>query len=350
MQPERISDIDYSKCAEHAFALMRTHHVEPLPEHYAVWFHYVQGKNPGLVTEVDNIIRNGLTFTGEVSSYLYNKFIVPDTQNKAVDDAASSSEKVLIEVLKVINAFSDETQSYNKSVDGYLGRISEQFENNNIKTVVKELIGATAKLKESGKKLTAKLEESTNEINALKKDLEHVTMESQRDFLTGAFNRKTFEKYADEQLIQAKQTGASACLMMIDIDHFKRFNDRFGHLIGDEVLKTVARTLISSLKGQDMVARFGGEEFVVILPSTPIEGAFKVAETIRNTIATKQLKRKDTGESFGVITVSMGISAYHGESDSLLTLIKRADEAMYESKKNGRNQVTREVWPLVISS
>jgi diguanylate cyclase len=242
----------------------------------------------------------------------------------------------------VINNFSDETQSYNKSVDSYLNSISAKFDDQNIKSVVKNLIQSTMTLKESGKKLSQKLEESTNEIATLKKDLEQVTVESQRDFLTGAFNRKTFEKYADEQLAAAKQVGGAVCLLMIDIDHFKRFNDRYGHLIGDEVLKTVAKTLINSLKGQDMVARFGGEEFVVILPQTPIEGAKKIAEMVRTTIATKELKRKDTGESYGAITVSMGISLFKPEVDNLLTMIKRADEALYESKKNGRNRVTVE--------
>jgi diguanylate cyclase len=143
-------------------------------------------------------------------------------------------------------------------------------------------------------------------------------------------------------MIVAKETQGELCLLMIDIDHFKKFNDRFGHLIGDEVLKTVAKTLINTLKGQDMVARFGGEEFVVILPTTKIEGAMIVAESIRSAIASKELKRKDTGESFGVITISMGVARFRHDSDTLPLLMKRADDALYESKKNGRNRVTRE--------
>ena len=252
------------------------------------------------------------------------------------------SEKALIEVLKVIGEFSTETDSYNKSVDEYLESISQKFDDQSVKTIVKNLISSTVILKESGKRLSHKLEESTNEITSLKKDLQQVTAESQRDFLTGVFNRKTFEKYADEQMLTAGHAGSEICLLMIDIDHFKRFNDRFGHLLGDEVLKIVAKTLTNILKGQDMVARFGGEEFIVILPATPIEGAMKVAEAIRSTIATKELKRKDTGETFGSITVSMGVSRFRYDSDTLPLLIKRADDALYESKNNGRNRVTAE--------
>ena len=247
-----------------------------------------------------------------------------------------------MDVLKIIQEFSDETKSYNKGVDDYLEHISHKFEDANIKLIVRDLISATVNLKESGRKISKKLDETTNEINELKKDLQQVTVESQRDFLTGVFNRKTFEHLVDEQMALSKEHKTELCLLMIDIDHFKRFNDRFGHLLGDEVLKTVARTLISVLKGRDVVARFGGEEFIVILPETPLEGAMKVAETIRSTIATKELKRKDTGETFGRITVSMGVARFRPDTDTLPIMIKRADDALYVSKNGGRNRVSAE--------
>ena len=328
--------------AEQALALMQQHHIEPIPENYTIWFHYSQGKNADLIREIDNLIQNGLGFSQEISSYLHNKFIMPSASQKIIDDTAANSGQVLMDVLHIISEFGNETHEYNKNVDGYLQKISLQFEDQNIRSVIGELVKSTAHLRESGKKLSKKLEESAHEIVTLKKDLEQVVVESQRDFLTGAYNRKTFEKYADEQIPLAKQSGQELCLFMIDIDHFKRFNDRFGHLLGDEVLKTVARTLINILKGQDMVARFGGEEFIVILPATPMEGAVKVAEAIRSTIATRELKRKDNGETFGTITVSLGIARLHHETDTLPLLIKRADKAMYVSKENGRNRATCE--------
>jgi diguanylate cyclase len=197
-------------------------------------------------------------------------------------------------------------------------------------------------MKQRGEKISQKLEESTKEITELKKDLQQVTIESQRDFLTGVFNRKAFEQYVDTQIALAKEKHTELCLLILDIDHFKQFNDRFGHLIGDEVLKIVARSLTDILKGRDVVARFGGEEFIVILPETPIEGAMKVANMIRTAIADRQLKRKDTGKSYGTITVSAGVARFRPETDTLPVLIKRADDAMYVSKRNGRNRVTCE--------
>lgn len=321
---------------------MGTYEIVPTPENYAVWFHYAQGKNLELVTEIQKMIKSGVKFTQAGCDYLYNKYIISHRNQKVLDDTSIAAQKVLQEVLRVVGDFSGEQQNYNKDVDGYIDNISKEINNDSIRDVVKGIVAATTNLKKSGERISQKLEESKKEINSLKKNLQQVTIEAQRDFLTGAFNRKTFEKLFDEHMLRMKEKPSELCLIMIDIDHFKRFNDKFGHLMGDEVLKTVSRTLSESLKGRDIVARFGGEEFVVVLPDTPIEGALKVADMIRHAIADKELKRKDTGETFGVITVSMGVARYRPQVDTLPTLIKRADDALYQAKFQGRNRVVRE--------
>jgi diguanylate cyclase len=328
--------------AKQSLAFMEQHAVVPTPENYAVWFHYVVAKNKELVHEINHVLSNKLKFTNDVCSYLYNKYIVVNRNQKVLDDAAISAQKVLLEVLRVVNDFSGTTENYNKGVDQYIDRISAHVgdDSANVKSIVKELVEATVSLKQSGESIQKKLTESTQEINTLRKDLQQVTIEAQRDFLTGVFNRKTFEKVFDEMAIRLKESHKDMCLLMLDIDHFKRFNDKFGHLLGDEVLKIVARALTDVLKGRDIVARFGGEEFVVILPDTPIDGAMKVAEVIRKTIADKELKRKDTGENYGSLTVSIGVARLR-QSDTLPTLLKRADDALYQSKDMGRNRVTR---------
>lgn len=338
--PDPLND---DTTAKMAFTLLQKHRITPIPENYAVWFHYALGQNKELVHEVDNIIKNRMTFTQETCSYLHHKFILGNRNQKVLDDAAISAQKVLVQVLTAINSFSSETQTYSKDVDTYLDDISHKFEDPDLKGVVKSLIEATTNMKKRGEEINERLEVSTQEITTLKKNLQKVTIEAQRDFLTGVFNRKTFEKMIDEQIIAVKEHPSDLCLLMVDIDHFKQFNDKFGHLLGDEVLKTVARTLTDTLKGRDIVARFGGEEFVVILPDTPMDGAMKVAEMIRSAIAGKELKRRDTGESFGSITVSIGVAHYRPAADTLPTLIKRADDAMYYSKHTGRNKVTHEL-------
>jgi len=336
------TDSENEKISQTALALMQQHRVSPVPENYAVWFHYAMGKNKDLLREVDKVVQNSLPFTIETGAYLYNKYIIGHKDSKTVDETAGHAHKVLLEVLKVMNDFSGETKNYNKGVDQYIDQISQVAGGGDIKDIVKQLLSATANLKQSGEKISQKLEDSKHEIDNLKKNLQQVTVEAQRDFLTGVFNRKTFEKLIDEQIMIANEKHTELCLFMIDIDHFKQFNDKFGHLLGDEVLKTVARTLTYTLKGRDVVARFGGEEFIVMLPDTPVNGAMKVADEVRRSIASKELKRKDTGENFGRITVSIGVSRFRPDNDTLPTLIKRADEALYQSKHTGRNRVTFE--------
>jgi diguanylate cyclase len=126
---------------------------------------------------------------------------------------------------------------------------------------------------------------------------------------------------------------------MADIDHFKKINDTHGHLVGDNVIRMVAGTLKNSVKGRDDVARIGGEEFAVILPDTPIDGALKLAEDMRVTFDKFDLKKKNSGESLGKVTLSFGVTKYQF-GESVETFINRADEALYKSKNTGRNKVS----------
>lgn len=321
---------------------MARHHVSPTPDHYALWYKYAQGNDKELVREIDNAIQHNIPFTREACASLHKSFVqTAERQQKKVDDATSNAQKVLAEMLSVAMGLSGETQSYNKNLDHYMDQISDLGEGDT-KHILKNLFAATATLKQSSEGISQKLDESTKEIEILRKSLEQVTSESQRDHLTGAYNRKAFENMFEEQRNLAIDNKTDLCLLMIDIDHFKRFNDTFGHLLGDEVLKIVARALINTLKGRDVVARFGGEEFVVMLPETQLESAMRVAEIIRNNIASKELKQKNTGENYGSITVSIGVALLRPDSDTLASVIKRADDALYRSKHAGRNCVTQE--------
>jgi diguanylate cyclase (GGDEF)-like protein len=159
-----------------------------------------------------------------------------------------------------------------------------------------------------------------------------------RDPLTGLFNRRYMEETLALEIARAMRSGNPLCLIMCDIDHFKRFNDEFGHDAGDAVLQTVAAELRSRFREGDVVCRFGGEEFTVIAPSTSTEAIASRAEFVRQTIS--EVAVQQGGRTLGSITMSFGIAAWESGMDREgISLIKSADVALYDAKQQGRNRV-----------
>jgi diguanylate cyclase (GGDEF)-like protein len=154
------------------------------------------------------------------------------------------------------------------------------------------------------------------------------------DGLTGIYNRRGFETRIIETLAAAGRNGLGLSLLIIDIDHFKRLNDEFGHLLGDEVLRQVAKVFTQQLRKNDVVCRYGGEEFAILLPETTTERAQAVAEKLRRVVADHQFP--------GVprpVTISLGIADCPTHAASRDELVRAADEALYAAKQNGRNRV-----------
>jgi len=156
------------------------------------------------------------------------------------------------------------------------------------------------------------------------------------DPLTGLYNRRVFMEMAEKELAKAKRYGYNFSILMLDIDNFKRINDTYGHDVGDLVLKKIAEILRRNVRGADVVARFGGEEFIVMLSNANLNGAVKKAEQLRRLIEQTPVELP-SGEKLRV-TVSIGVSTYRGQ-ESLEELIKEADIALYEAKRNGKNRV-----------
>ena len=157
------------------------------------------------------------------------------------------------------------------------------------------------------------------------------------DDLTGLENRRRFERIAELELLHAQLTGGTLSLLLFDVDHFKRVNDTYGHDRGDQVLQVIARIAREQTRENDLLARFGGEEFVVLLPDTPVDEAAMFAERLRNAVAGGRIALPD-GELLG-FTVSVGVSSFGEHANDLTTIIKAADDALYRAKHMGRNCV-----------
>ncbi len=178
-------------------------------------------------------------------------------------------------------------------------------------------------------KLKKELDKATSNAKELEKELNV-------DQLTGAFNRRAYEKRIQEEMERFKRYGTTFSLLMIDADKFKDINDKYGHAIGDKCLKEIIKRTIPQLRASDMLARWGGEEFVVIMPETPLAGAGEAAEKIRQTIEKIEFVYK---EETVKVTVSIGVSEVENTDETEQKVFERADIALYQAKKNGRNQV-----------
>ena len=157
------------------------------------------------------------------------------------------------------------------------------------------------------------------------------------DSLTGLYNRRYGMRHLERVARQCKETGTDAAAIMIDVDHFKTVNDAFGHLVGDQILKEVAATLRASLRGEDLVTRIGGEEFLAILPEASVEQARIIAERLRSGIETLQLPNGHGGHVS--VTLSLGVTMLSGANHNIEEILKSVDRALYTAKATGRNSV-----------
>ena len=189
--------------------------------------------------------------------------------------------------------------------------------------------------------LEKRLASTSDEVVQLRKEIEISRREASTDGLTGLANRKLFDLTMRETASHAMESGDSLCLLMLDIDFFKKFNDNYGHQTGDKVLKLLALVLTESIKTHDVAARYGGEEFVVVMPGSDLDDALVVGELIRDRIAKKNIVNRTTGKKLGGTTPSVGAAIYV-PGEALTDFIERADIALYTAKQTGRNRVVSE--------
>lgn len=203
-----------------------------------------------------------------------------------------------------------------------------------INLLVDEFNRMTSRLKESHQCLEKKVEERTRELNELNMILRDCSI---KDGLTGLYNHKHFYERLEEEIKKARRYNRPFSLIMADIDYFKNYNDTHGHSTGDTLLRQVASTMKKSVRTQDIVARYGGDEFSIILPETGKDGALILAERIRLSI--KQLFPLNGTQDSGSLRISLGVATHPDDAGDLATMVEKADSALYLAKKMGRNRV-----------
>ena len=312
--------------------------ISPTAEHYMIWYRDAAGDYPDLSHRLRQLVAHGQAFTDELCTQLYERFFGADQRAKAVEKTCSQLEATMDRVLLQIAGASDRSNRYGDSLSMFQDHLAQCPELHEMRRLAEDVLRETQQMHEATVELKSILADSTKEIAQLSEDLAAKSREAETDGLTGIANRRRLETVFASAAEEARETQEPMCLLLVDIDHFKEFNDAHGHLIGDQVLKIVAKTLTQCIKGGDLAARYGGEEFAFILPRTDLDGAIAIANHIRETIARSRVRLKTNGQDLGHITLSGGCALYK-PGDSFSDIVERADAALYKAKRAGRNQI-----------
>ncbi len=312
--------------------------VAPTPENFTVWYHYFAGTYPDLRHTLDILLRNKQSFTGQRNAEIHAKFFPNQAEQGEVIEASQELGAQIDRVLDYLKDAGGSASDYGRTLALISSRIEETTGSEDLKKTVSGILVATRQMEARNETLEQQLSASSQEVDKLRGDLEAMRHEAQTDALTGIANRKVFDAALQTATAEAAETGDEMSLLMIDIDHFKKFNDTYGHQVGDQVLKVLAQVLVGSVKGQDTAARYGGEEFGIILPATPLRAAKIVGDTIRRKVAGKTLINRKTGEKLGKLSVSIGVGRFEpGEAPG--NLVARADACLYAAKRRGRDRL-----------
>lgn len=237
-----------------------------------------------------------------------------------------------------VGAAEVDTRTYGDKLEDFSDRLDQQGNGPTFGSLVSSMLKETRAMQQRNQSLEDRLAETTAEVQQLREHFEQARREALSDSLTGLANRKNFEQTLTLFAKAAVDNHEPLALMLLDIDHFKLFNDRHGHQTGDTVLQLVARTLSDNVKGQDLAARYGGEEFALLLPRTRADQAVKLGDNIRTLIAARKLVKRNSGDELGRITISAGVAEYR-PGEALSAFVQRADAALYGAKRQGRNRV-----------
>ncbi|MDO9354223.1 MAG: GGDEF domain-containing protein [Solirubrobacteraceae bacterium] len=308
------------------------------PVTFTLWYEYAAGINPPLHAAIEQLLRDQVNLGDELVAQLYEAHVVP-TDAAAVQKVGGELQKVM----RGIAASAAHTGERAGLFGAQLDDLSLALRSNDVATLTPQLDEAragTAEMRHSADALQQQVSAGQNEIARLRTDLDRARGEALIDPLTGILNRKGFDQRIAALLQEAPAGSDAHCLVLLDIDHFKKVNDAHGHVMGDRVLQGIGEILRQSVAGSPhAVARYGGEEFAIVLAHSRVADAQRLAEQVRQRAKAMKIRNRNTQEVLFTVTLSGGVTALCAGDDAQ-TLVARADAALYESKHGGRDRVS----------
>lgn len=322
-----------------ALAQIGQHEAAANPTTYAVWYEHASGTNPRLTADIEKCLLAEPRLGDATIERLYREHIA-EIDEATAERVRESFGRVMAELSQSAAHTGDSANAFGERLS-QLNRSLAQADAPMLASQLADTLASTERMQSAVASLQQKVTSSHQEIEALRGELERTREDAVRCPLTKVLNRKGFDQRLAAMLDPAQTTAPASCLIMVDIDHFKKVNDNHGHLLGDRVLAAlgeVLRTSVQDLAGAS-AARYGGEEFAVLLPGRSLEEATTLAESVRASVKTIRIKQRTTDKVLGIISVSAGVAALQAGDDAA-GLIARADAALYRSKQDGRDRVT----------
>ncbi len=332
--------------AQSALRLMSQHGITPSALNYEVWFEFHLGRTPALNAAIEARIGGGGEVDDTFTAQLHEQYFGDAAASAQIAITGEKIARDLGQVLAFMRLSEEKSGDYGRTLESAATDLNRGLASDQIQQIVSSLAAATLDMANHNQHLTDQLKKSSREINTLRASLESVRLESLTDALTGLSNRRMFDEALRMRIDEARAQKTDLCLLLCDIDFFKRFNDTWGHQTGDQILRFLASALQAHARPDFLIARHGGEEFAMIMPRMDMRGAAQIAETMRAAISAKRLRRRSTNDDLGQVTVSIGVARL-APSDTPAGLVERTDTCLYASKRNGRNQVTTDATPVL---
>lgn len=338
LKTDLFIDDSINQAAEYlrlAIGKLAQHKVAASPINYGLAYSYVSGKDLRLNKKLDQILKDNKVLDSDTAESLFiETFYDDDEVNKQL------RVELLSTVAQVIGSLIDiagKAELSNKNLESHIRHLAGASDSASVLKAVNSILQDTRDFVTTTKQFENDIHATVDDVQKLKKELSNARREAQTDALTQLNNRRSFDKELMQLIATHDQNNSDFCMILIDIDFFKKVNDEHGHLVGDKVLSSLANILKSKVRGSDFTARYGGEEFAILLPNTRITNAFAVAENIRTSIKKHKLVLRRSGVSLGAITASFGVAG-HIKNESKEDFTERCDKALYRAKKLGRNR------------
>lgn len=319
-----------------AIELLLEHALLPTPLNYSVAYEYLHGSQKDLNGFLDNHLQAGKPLDDILLQDLYERYIAAE-RHKQFQGMRNDLHSLLQALMQTMSETNRNSVEYQRELESSINKLGVDLDQTALRDIAADMITAATTANAQNSKLHEHLSAAQQEAEQLRAELEAQRREAMIDPLTGLFNRRAMDHHM-EYLWEEDQ---DLSVLVMDIDHFKRINDSYGHAVGDIVIRNVADVVRKCIRGEDIAVRYGGEEFLVLLPNTQLEGAITVAEAIRRRIEALRLVRRNDSFALDPFTISLGVAKRRGNDDRD-SLFERADKALYHAKSNGRNKVIHE--------